>query len=138
MSLPGGDARNTAALHFALNRLMQGQAAGMIGPGAGGAPLQWSQDPQTLLNQFHRFNPLIAQQIHRGAALNAPTPQPLPAPQANSQPHPQAAPVAAQGQNQGQQNQVKMTVTLPHHSPATGRLFQILMGGQHGMVGPGA
>jgi hypothetical protein len=133
MRLPGDTNASTAALHFALNRLTQAQGANMIGP-----QLQFGHGQQ-LLDQYHRYSPMIANQLHQGASLAPFNPQPLAAPA--PQPHPQApqaqsAPMqggrAAAGGQGGQSNQVKMTVTLPHHSPATSRLFQILMGG-HGI-----
>jgi hypothetical protein len=137
--------RNTAALHFALNRLMQAQHAGII---HGVQPAQG----QALLNEYHQFSPQIAAGVHNGAVLQPGfNPQPMPAPQpAGFQPQPmpaptprpQAAPVPAAGGRQqagftsqpgtGQNasaNQVKVNITLPHHSPATQQLLHTLMGG---------
>jgi hypothetical protein len=124
MSLPG-DANNVAALKFALNRLMAAQHANLIGP-----QLQFGQGQQ-LLDQYHHYSPTIAHQVHQGASLAPFNPQPAPAPAA--QPRPAPAPLAASGGNQSPAaNQVKVNITLPHHSPATSRLLQTLMGGHQG------
>lgn len=175
MALP--EQQNGAALHFALNRLMQAQQAGLLG--LGGNSAQFSHDPRQLLSQYHQFSPMIAQQVHQGASLNAPTPQPLAAPagappatygpgggggghvpasvSGGPLPNRGAVPGIQQPtgpytgdwgfQNRGgasaggqsgakpvglNDNQVKVNITLPHHSPATASLFQQLMGmGRH-------
>lgn len=130
--------RNTAALHFALNRLMAAQQAGII---HGAHPATG----QALLNEYHQYSPQIAAGVHNGAVLSpgfspqpmpAP-PAPVPAPAAHAQPQPQAAPGGRQqasfspaggGQSPASQ-QVKVNITLPHHSPATQQLLHTLMGG---------
>lgn len=130
MALP--EQQNGAALHFALNRLMQAQQAGLLG--LGGNSAQFSHDPRQLLAQYHQFSPMIAQQVHQGASLNAPTPQPLAAPGAPQPPSApgQARPLAASGGGAGggaQQQQIKVNVTLPGHAHgAAQNLFQTLMG----------
>lgn len=106
------DAHNTDAVRFALHRLTQAQGAGIIQPGAGGAALQWSQDPQTLMNQYHHYSPLIAQQIHRGASLQQPSVHPLPAPQAQAH-HPYAPGGGGAGYAPQQ------ATTLPQHVAGT-------------------
>lgn len=136
MAIP--DQQNGAALHFALNRLMQAQQAGLLGPNNDALQFHGVNQPQALLEQYHRYSPTIAHQIHSGGAvLNAPTPAPLPAP---PQPQPlsapqgaarQPAPLAANGGHSGgaQSQQIKVNVTLPGHATGAAHgLLQSLMG----------
>lgn len=125
MAIP--EQQNGAALHFALNRLMQAQQAGLLGPNNNALQFHGVNQPQALLEQYHRYSPTIAHQIHSGGVvLNAPTPAPLPAPPSAARPATPQAPLAASGGHSGgaQSQQIKVNVTLPSH--AHGQANQLL------------